>query len=99
VREEKIEQVERMADGRSATVVPPRIPQDPISSLITHFMKILRKISFIGMGLDHKWSDYGHGLWGITEVWDIHWVSPHTRLVTRKVYGVRETMGFRSHGL
>ena len=54
------------------------------------------KIKFISMGFEsHK----GYVLWGITDVWVINQVSPHTRLVTWKMYGVRESMGYRSYGL
>ena len=30
----------------------------------------------------------GYGLWGIADVWVIDWVSLHTKLVTKKAYGV-----------
>jgi len=41
----------------------------------------------------------GYGVLGIAVVWVIDWVSPHTKLVIRKTYGVLGSMGYQSYGL
>ena len=38
-------------------------------------------------------------VFGSHGVWVIDWVSPHTKLVTKKTYGLLGIMGYQSYGL